>query len=749
MVLDPLPPNPLEPRDINANTSFQTEALPNSSTSPSYSIFKEKNEQNQDISLNKSSTSLQNTRAQPIHKNELENKIKNSLNTVSQLESDLKNLDQFKKNIDNLIKITKNAMKVVSTMVSYGCLTVPTEFPKPFEILSILNCKSIGLGTNIVDLGTGSSNFIIKAKIRSFAIEELEQLKNNLSSLTPEQLFRLEELEKNIKYEENLFNMSLLKQGIKLTEGIHLYVKFSFQWIVDKGFVNVLAAGADAFGKGVKVVSHGLAFYKAHGNLKKAGEWSEDYRAWIENQIPSIDKTSQSPATLDAIKTEIGQLLENSKNRRDKHINILKTKLANQEIKMDLIKTKIKDFKNTILQNLNSKKLSFAEFKNNLEEKLELTLELKTVCLLQEAFNQINEPSKAIELSIEDQQAKIEAATHQILKIEDECLNTWIEKQSEDSLLSIYVDYQSVLNPVLKNSLAQMVNTKHKIEKNFLKWNRVLKGVNLSASIVFFGLTLTLAVIAPIGSAGLILTILTTVPPVLSFGLQGAGYYNANQLKPRLILATLKGETARLLYYQIRSILFDLHESIKNYMESTVQEKRDQVSNIINTLTSLSSPEDAERAKQYALEMKKQYDAHYKLEMTKINEWENEVIKLTEEIEELNWQDFAEQAQMKAAAQKGDPASLMNEQSDVLNSFDTLETVVNLLTTCDFDMLSTETKDLLENQLGLNIYSLQKKIEKNPSEVKKLLLKFFNLKNSAFVKFIKKQAILKEMYVKS
>ena len=56
-------------------------------------------------------------------------------------------------------------------------------------------------------------------------------------------------------------------------------------------------------------------------------------------------------------------------------------------------------------------------------------------------------------------------------------------------------------------------------------------------------------------------------------------------------------------------------------------------------------------------------------------------------------------------------------------------------------MLSPETKQLLEKNLGIPVKALETEIKKNPSAVKEMVREFFNMNEEAFVKFVGQQRI--------
>ena len=148
----------------------------------------------------------------------------------------------------------------------------------------------------------------------------------------------------------------------------------------------------------------------------------------------------------------------------------------------------------------------------------------------------------------------MEAKIHQL---ETEFLQkNWIDNQSQDIVLSTYVDYHSVLDPTLKNSIAQMVSKKHKVEESFLKMKKIFTGTRFTAATIIAGIALALTIIAlvsnPIGAAALVITLLTVASALLTAGLYAASYHQAYGQKPGLTAAALKGSYIRLYYYYAR-----------------------------------------------------------------------------------------------------------------------------------------------------------------------------------------------------
>ena len=131
-------------------------------------------------------------------------------------------------------------------------------------------------------------------------------------------------------------------------------------------------------------------------------------------------------------------------------------------------------------------------------------------------LNLLNEKLRKKEITLEDIKAKLIVCGYS---------PDWVKNQSEDKLLSAYIDYHGVLDPTLKNSLAEMVSKKHEIEKSFLSMKKVDTGIHTTVATVIFAVALTLLIIAlvsnPITGAGLILGLLSVGSVVISMALFG------------------------------------------------------------------------------------------------------------------------------------------------------------------------------------------------------------------------------------
>jgi hypothetical protein len=612
--------------------------------------------------------------------------------------------------------------------------------------------ESIKCGTNTFDIGISLLAFIYQNKILKEAEQELFRLKSMSYTLTPDQLRRLEQLEKIIKYEKSLLNSQECEQHIRLIRNAFSYFTFVFSWLETTHLLTSLTAGSEALIGGFNAALYGIYFYRAHKNLQAHRQWSKDFKAWIKDKTSFVDLESHSDCHTDpSIQASAQHIIEKRAERNAKplsKIQLLKDKIAQKEISTEHIQARVKDIKHSGLQRfveflgLEEKKpeMCLEKFQKALEEKLgKVSLDSTIVGSLHTAYLKLKELNASKPLSPE-KQIEIEKNREGISQLLDRCCEEWMKAQDEDTLLATYVDYQSVLDPTIKNSLIDMVRKKHQIEKNFLKVKRVNFGVRFSVGTIICGVALTLAIIGlvatPVGAAALILTALTIGSIAVSFTLLGRGYYCAYRKKPGLTAATLKGAYFRLYAYYALAQIDSAEESIEQALKSTWQKKRNQLATVIDRLPLIHRLFSRKEKKSEAIPtLSTTIETDFQESLSKFKHWKAKAVALENELEKLTWKDFAKQANLQVALKSAKPSATSQD-------FDTLEALNDALNHVNFDLMSSDTKELLEMQLGIDVKFLQKEIEKDPLLVKKLLLNFFNLDDVAFVKFIGEQRFI-------
>lgn len=578
----------------------------------------------------------------------------------------------------------------------------------------------IKIVTDIVDVGTGFASSLLRAQILDAAKVEINKLKARKPPLEPEQFARLQALEKMLKYEDEIHHQGSVEQGVRSLKNIFSFVTFIFSWIsnnpIAQGFTNL----ANSLIAGVNAALFGLWFYNASQDLKVHREWGSEFKAWIIKQTASF-KHSEPPKVL---QKQMEQVLNQRAQRKAEQREMLKERLEKKEITIDLIKSKIVSIKQPVLH----------QFLNQLKFE-EITPE-KFCALLAEKIGTPVKPDSA--LALYDAARAKEKVQEKLEKLETSYLQHWIDHQDQESLISTYMEYHAILDPAIKQSLAQMVEKKHQVEKSFLEEREARLGTQFTAATVVFAIALTLAIIAcvanPIGGALLIMAILSLGTFLLSTGLYGAALYHAYQLKPGITVAMLKGSYIRLYYYYARSKIAAVSEKIGESITAACKEKRDSLASVICKLPVVShlyakkqveGSDESEAAERLAIK-KKSHDEFQK-RISQAQHWADRAKDLADELEVIAWRDFARQADLQVASPQ--------------HSFDTLETLNHLLVTCDFKMLSADTKQLIEKQLGIDVTSLEVEIEKNPLAFKRKLREFFNMNTAAFVTFVGQQRI--------
>lgn len=627
-----------------------------------------------------------------IDKAALEKEIASSVAAVSQMTHHYEQLKKTAETSGRTQTISGIVQYIVSDIVLKGsAYSVEAGLPLLFNTSAhsleglVPSTEIIKIATDVLDLGSGVASIFYKSQLIETVKAELDKLREKRPPLDPGQLARLEKLEKIVNYESELLSSQKKEQGIRSFKNFFSYITFVISWVQSDPISQQVLNSANTLISGVSTALNGLFFYRAHRDLKEHRNWSADYKNWMQQQTLTI---SNEPTILKETQKKVQQVLTMRKERHDKQVENLRNKLKNGEIDITTIHQRLIEMKRP---GLKQKNLSKDQFSLLLTEKLGVPLDAKVVEALRKEYLK---------------QRQLEQTTHlnRMLKLETKCLQNWIKHQSLDQVLSMYVEHQAVLNTTIKQSLGEMVQKKHQIEKSFMKMKHLKAGLQFSASTILFSAALALGIIAlvtnPVGAAVLILASLSVASSLLTMALISATYYQSHTQKPNVTAASLKGAYVQLYYYYTRAALASLKEKIGEYVSATIQEVSQQI-----------------------FSKKPMIDKRVE---TESQSWSKQADTLYQELEALTWKDFASKADLKVAEPIG-------------TSFDTLETLQQLLTHCDLEQLSTETKTLLEKYLGINVASLQNDIQKDPLSVKQMLRSFFNMYSDAFAKFVGQQ----------
>lgn len=664
----------------------------------------------------------------------------------------LEKLDETTKNSNSAQALADTVQGVISGIVLKGGASaaqsaLPLLMHTKAELIPNLGTATllINFVAEIIELGAGIGGSIRRSQILDLAFEELQRLKQE--PLDDLQRARLDKLEKELRYENELWANKAIEQCEKGVRNIWACVKFVVTWAVHHPITKALIGGGDAIISGFASVLSGYFFYLAHEKLKAMKEWSAEFKTWVKTQAKVIKRNANKDPAVE------NQMIALRKGRDDRlkvqKENLLK-KIERKELDMGTIQKRILNIKTSalhqFLDKLDFKNETFSGLKKKVDDEFGINIDKDASDVLFNAFHTFHEIKKQIAETPQENKQKLEElnvalneAQAKIQEVEHWAIQQWIDNQSEDRLLSTYVDYHAILDPTIKNAMAEMVQKKHEIQKSFLKMKTTDLGLRFTVSAIIFGVALTLAILAlaanPFAGAALIFTVLSVGSTLLGIGLMGAGYYHAYKQQPGLTAATLKGAYIRLGYFQVRMTLSSIKEKIVELGRKIAQKRRDLVDNIVQKLSPVSKLSSKEGYEETVVEkgIAEQKEADQLKKSQKQSEiWKAKADALEIELQEITWKDFADQAKLKVAAKE--------------TEFDTLETLNHLLTSCDFDLLSEDTKYLLENQLGINIHELQAKINENPNDpaiVKKLVRDFFNMHDDAFAVFTTKQQLVR------
>lgn len=686
---------------------------------------------------------------------------KNQINeSINQVEDINKILQEVKEKVETSHSAQAYSTLVQNVVANYilkgGATAVEFTFPfiLPSRDLDLIS-RDLTFSAEVVDIGVGTVNLIIKGRALQAAQEKIAELKKS-ESLTPEQEQRLKQLERRVEYENQSSFLKVIEIGSKITRFVGYIGTVLSQ-------ANTIKADTllDVFGSPVikicGAVYYGTLFAQARNNLSIQEDWSKTFKTWIDNNTLHTtvdDKTNRVYFEQRGEKfsfswkdrDKIKGLESKIKERRTKQLEILHSKLGKDKVNTEPIKSKIKQMKDqgisSFLKVLNEWKEppSLELFKEMLEERVGKPLNDELANQIYNDYCKVRSASKQTPLTKETTES-ITALSKNIKKY----VEKWIDQQSDDDLLSTYLDYQSVIDNTVKSSIVKMVEKKHAIEKDFLNFNRTSLGIKLgTACLVAAGFLIAciLSLVGVVfGPMVLILTLLTGLSTAVSIMLFLASNRYSKQQRPGF--SDTLGMQFRLLYYKAVAAILSLKEKIiKNEEHHSWQDKSKRVDVIGQSLLSSSQPS---------------IDSSEGEILSGSKLWEAKVAQLQEELDHILWSDFAEKAGLKVGVkeqegpakistqeeQEGPAKTNKQEKYDSTHfslSFDTLDALNQALTQGDLDLLNQDTRELIEQQLGVDLSFLQREMSQDPLAVKKIFKQFFNLTDSEYMKFIAQQA---------
>lgn len=299
---------------------------------------------------------------------------------------------------------------------------------------------------------------------------------------------------------------------------------------------------------------------------------------------------------------------------------------------------------------------------------------------------------------------------------------TWFAEQNIDKMIASYIDHQETIENTTKNALKQMVSEKHEIEGRFTGFNKTLSTVNLVFATITLITSVALGILGlltiPVGGAGLLLLGISVASTLCAFSSLGLSYLFSRKEKPNLT-KTLS------FYFLIRSAVLRLRSAITTYQHQLKERKILKISSTIIEL--IKTGQEDTRAHRDAIADYQKFKKEFEESHLEVKKWKAKVETLDKQIADASWQDVALQSHLK-----------INSDSE---QFDSLRAFQEAFEQCDLELLSDETKNLLQTHLGINLNSLQFNIKNNPVMIQEMLKNFFNMNSNDLVTFIRNQKL--------
>lgn len=334
--------------------------------------------------------------------------------------------------------------------------------------------------------------------------------------------------------------------------------------------------------------------------------------------------------------------------------------------------------------------------------------------------------------------------------------NSWFdhtEINNCDALIELYIDHHQTIESTVKHSLREVVDHKLKIESDFVKLNLIESkaafGAATTCAVISLGLLIAGLLTLPLGGAGAVLILAAGAPTLVSIGFYIAGLVLAFRKKPKTTLELYKGLNFKLMSNRL----------MKGIRISRAQSKAKKVKAQEALITALR--ENAESLKggnhiaiAKAAEKVEKAQANLEIAKAKLEEADQKATRWTEKVAELElklgvfgWQDFAKNASLMIGGSRKltdyvdqiRHLPIADSTLDRLEAFDSLRAFKEALMQSDLDLISDETKYLLESQLGIDINILQRLIKEKPELIELGLQKFSAINQDEIVRFIERQ----------
>lgn len=597
----------------------------------------------------------------------------------------------------------------------------------------------IEFAADLLELLSGTAGTLYKDRVLRAAKKKIAEISQQ--KLDPQQFARLQRVKEHVKFEESTLAAQFTKLRLKMAKNVFKFVKFIVEPLTHP-VVSAISSSIGTLVGGITLVLNGLAMLAARKKLILHSEWKKELGYSIKNDqiLPIIRENLPEHAKM--LSLEVRILLEKRYKRREEQISSLEKQISSGTLSIDTIRQKIKEIKTanleTLIEKISSNEISQARLQEILENKLGFPVSQELIQTIHRDIGLILHAKDSEGLPILEKHATISTVQQAIHTCIEESMQEWLSQQTIPFILSTYVDYHAVLDLTVKNSMNQMLQNKHAIEEKFLNLKKKITTGSLIFSSASFATALTLGIIGlvttPLGGAGLILLAMSIGTLSLSWGFAGVAYYHSYQDKPGATLAILKGMHLKLFAIYTKARLHTIKEKIATYFHHAWQEKRSRISADTGQVTIFPAHYSTKKSKR-RVEATQRIMIRQQIEQSaQILEKKSEYLKkkareLEEELADIHWQDFAQAADLQVRKKPDD--------------FDTLDALSHSIDACDLQLLSPETRELIEKQMGINITSL--KTDTNQPQFKQLLKDFFSLNDEEIVEFIEKQKIKKEI----
>ena len=596
-------------------------------------------------------------------------------------------------------------------------------FPKDIENAAWLEKDStifkdslhwLQLLLSTLNLGLQGTSLICKSRVLA-KIRELLTLEKEKQGLTPDlqaRLTKLEAQEKELQTKKTMYFNKAGMHGMKVAK-IPLNLIRGFQL-----FAPIVKVASSALTWGSSIFGFILAAGMIKGKLHNAQEYNEWVKAFKEEAAGPEAAMFDNP---------VKELLEKRQQAMQTKIVKLEGEGGAEPLIPEIAQTLLRQVSQLLKkQPLSSQETPTEVVDAYLKEQFFpflLTKEFFSIPLTDHEEDHVKQKRTEIEdihKHFDEMLAKITPAVLTALTayfqpneapLDEVALQNLKQQLStiipEPDLLNFYVRHQETIEHQLKNSLLQMVSTKHQMEKTFINLDLRQSQTIFSISTLTLAASVALAILGfittPIGGVGLIFLGLSSLSFALSLGFSIAGYYYASKQRLHLTWECLKWTDIRLLYAELRLNIakYQLGQVAAKYHGTTEKV-------IITSETPLASlPTTLAKTKE------------------KIRIWSEQVETLRERLSRAAWRDFLSHHSSK--------------RLDSVQATEILEDFNQAMKECNFQLLSQTTRIFLERQLGMNVEKIKKEMADSPEALKNALKKLFVFDESELIKFIKVQ----------